>query len=445
MRLRRILHAGYLLQSSSTQIVFDPLFENPFSRNCFAYPAVDFDLQAVRALKLDAVFISHFHDDHCSLESLHHLSRETPIYLFCVFEEIFTMIRELGFAKVYPLRLNETLEVGDFKITVHRALDVDVDSIFQIQCEGLQILNVVDSWIDHEVFEKLAQINWDVVLWPFQTMREIEVLAPSRAKNVSLEIPVEWKKQIQTLNPKYLVPSSCQFIHEDWSWYCWAYFPISYQRFSEQVKAFLPATQVVRLDPARGFKISKSGLSWVEDIEWVKRLTNEVVDYQFDLTGLPPSTAEIAQNFLALSVEETAFIIKFCRDDLVKILNSFEYDEESYFASKQIWKLSVYDHFGVQNSFQYKFQNKQVSFLEEATTPSWVTEVPISRLQSALMNGESLSSMYVRVNDQTFEPEIEAQIQHADPLEDPLLRCLFSRNPLSYQQAQLRRLKASPI
>jgi metal-dependent hydrolase (beta-lactamase superfamily II) len=87
-----------------TRIAFDTIFENPFSRNCHAFPDVRFDHEQIRRQRFDAVFISHFHDDHCSLESLDLLDRATPLYIYCIFEELFDMVRQLGFVHVQPLR-----------------------------------------------------------------------------------------------------------------------------------------------------------------------------------------------------------------------------------------------------------------------------------------------------------------------------------------------------
>ena len=97
LKISRILHAGYVFECNDTLIAFDPIFENPFSRNCYAFPDVRFDHDQIRNLKFAAVFISHFHDDHCSLESLDFLDRMTPIYIYCLFDELFSMVRELGF------------------------------------------------------------------------------------------------------------------------------------------------------------------------------------------------------------------------------------------------------------------------------------------------------------------------------------------------------------
>ncbi|STR27966.1 Uncharacterised protein [Janthinobacterium lividum] len=112
LKISRILHAGYVFECEGTAIAFDPIVENPFSRNCHAFPPVRFDLDAVRRLRWDAVFISHFHDDHCSLDSLDALDRATPIYLYCVFDELFAMLRALGFTQVRRLHVDVPVQVG---------------------------------------------------------------------------------------------------------------------------------------------------------------------------------------------------------------------------------------------------------------------------------------------------------------------------------------------
>jgi L-ascorbate metabolism protein UlaG (beta-lactamase superfamily) len=227
LTISRILHAGYLLECAGTRIAFDTIFENPFSRNCHAFPAVRFDHEQIRRQRFDAVFISHFHDDHCSLESLDLLDRATPLYIYCLFEELFDMVRQLGFTQVHALRLDQPVEVGAFQVVPREAMDADVDSMFQVKAAGLNVLNVVDSWIDDATLAKLAgEGPWDMVLWPFQTMRELEVLTPSRAAAAPPALPEEWLPQLRALKPRYIVPSSCQFLQEPWSWYNLAYFPI---------------------------------------------------------------------------------------------------------------------------------------------------------------------------------------------------------------------------
>ncbi|MBY0453008.1 MAG: MBL fold metallo-hydrolase, partial [Bdellovibrionaceae bacterium] len=101
VKVSRVLHAGYIFECTGTQILFDPLFENPFSRNCFAFPQVAFDTDRIQNLKFDAVFISHYHDDHCSLDSLNLINRETPLYIYCLHDELIQWLKEFGFKNVF--------------------------------------------------------------------------------------------------------------------------------------------------------------------------------------------------------------------------------------------------------------------------------------------------------------------------------------------------------
>ena len=257
MKISRILHAGYVFDSGATRILFDPVFENPFSRNCHAFPDVRFDHAQIRGLRPDAVFISHFHDDHCSMESLDYLDRATPVYLYCLFDELFAMLRALGFVQVHRLEIDVPVRVGAFEIIPRRALDAEVDSMFHIRAEGLNVLNVVDAWMDPETLEQLKPFApWDMVLWPFQTMREVDVIAPSRAARGPVALPEEWPEQLQALAPRHVVPSSCQFRQEPWSWYNHALFPITYRRFADEVGAWLPEARVVRLNPSAAVELS---------------------------------------------------------------------------------------------------------------------------------------------------------------------------------------------
>ncbi|MBC7457726.1 MAG: MBL fold metallo-hydrolase [Bdellovibrionaceae bacterium] len=432
LKISRILHAGYVFEHDQTQIAFDPIFENPFSHNCYAFPSVQFDREKIKKLKFDAVFISHFHDDHCSMESLVCLHRETPIYMYCVHDEMFDLIKLLGFVHVYSLKLDQSIMVGSFEIIPRRALDVDVDSIFQIKAGGRNVLNVVDSWIDDATLDLLVEQGpWDMVLWPFQTMREIEVIAPINALPAPQALPEEWMSQLKKLNPRYVVPSSCQFRAESWSWYNQAFFPISYKHFNQQVTAALPATKMVRLNPSVGVELDSLSLVESTALCWMEPVGDQDVDYVYQPYIQPPSTAEIAQHFAALSDEETHTVYDYCRFGLLEKFRSMDPPAEEYFRVPWGWKLSIYDHNGLVENFYYQLNENQIEQVaEEPSLLKWTTEIPLSKLYAGLVFGESLTSMYIRIN---AGPEV-------DIVDDPLIRCLFNGVFGSYQKAQLKRL-----
>jgi L-ascorbate metabolism protein UlaG (beta-lactamase superfamily) len=444
LHISRILHAGYLFESEGTRIAFDPIFENPFSRNCHAFPAVRFDHEQIRRQRFDAVFISHFHDDHCSLESLDLLDRATPIHLYCLFEELFEMVRALGFDDVRPLRLDTAVRVGPFTVTPRIAMEPDVDSMFQVEAGGLKVLNVVDSWIDPDTLPALAGHGpWDMVLWPFQTMREIEVLSPSRASPAPAQLPAEWIAQLQALNPRHVVPSSCQFLQEPWSWYNHAFFPISYRQFQAEVEAALPDARVVRMNPSVSLRLDRDGLTPAASLGWVLPVGEQEVDYAYDPLALPPPTGEIARHFPALDAAQAGRVAAYCRTGLLDKYRAMELPEESYFEQPRLWRLSVFDHEGTRTDWHYRVEGDGIEpVAADAGSLSWTTEIPAAKLYAALELGESLTSMYMRINDQRFDAATELDLETAELVDDPLIRCLFNDAFGAYQAAQLRRLKA---
>lgn len=444
LKISRILHAGYLFACEDTVIAFDPIVENPFSRNCHAFPGVRFDHEQVRQLRLDAVFISHFHDDHLSLESLDFLDRATPIYLYCIFDELFEMIRALGFARVERLQVDVAVQVGAIEIIPRRALDDDVDSLFQVRAGGMNVLNVVDSWIGPGTLAQLAALApWDMVLWPFQAMREVAVIAPTLARPARATLPDDWIAQLQVLNPRYIVPSSCQFVQEDWSWYNHAMFPVTYRQFAREVGAAVPAATVVRLDPSVSVLLDADGLVPAAPLPWVIPVGPQDVDFDYRPGVAPPATADIARRFPALNEHDTALVLDFCRHGLLARYRDMELAEDSYFQQPRLWRLSLYGHDGSVTVLHYRIDADLIDLVpspDPGEAPSWTTELPLAKCHAALVLGESLTSMYLRINDAQFDAATLAELEEADIVDDPLIRCLFNDAIGAYQAAQLQRL-----
>jgi len=443
LTISRILHAGYVFDCDGVRIAFDTIFENPFSHNCHAFPAVRFDTAQIRRERFDAVFISHFHDDHCSLDSLDLLDRATPIYLYCIFDALFDMIRQLGFTHVQALSLNEAVGIGPFRVTPREAMDADVDTMFQVQAAGMNVLNVVDSWIDEGTLAQLvAEGPWDMVLWPFQTMREIEVLAPSRAASAPATLPEEWLAQLRALAPRYIVPSSCQFVQEPWSWYNRAFFPITYAQFAREVGAAVPDARVVRMDPSVSMRLDRASLAPAPALAWVLPVGPQDVDYAYEGNAAPPPTAAIARHFAPLTAAQRARVDAYCASGLLEEYGEVEAGGD-YFDVPRIWQLSVFDHAGVATQWRYRLAPGGAALLDDsAGPPGWTTELPAAKLYAALELGESLTSMYMRINDTVFDAATERALMDADVVDDPLIRCLFSSTFGAYQAAQLRRLLA---
>lgn len=441
LRLSRIFHAGYVLAYKNTQILFDPLFESPFSRNGFSHPPVKINSSLLEEQSWDAVFISHYHDDHCSLESLKHISKSTPLYVYCVHEELFTLLRDFGFECVYPLELGLPITLGSISIIPTRALDADVDCLLQIFVEEFKILNVVDAWIDENTLQALAQkAPWDLVLWPFQTMQELQVLSPSRAQWSDGELPIEWKEQLLKLGAHCIIPSACQFIHEDWSWYRSYFFPISYHKFSSTLAEWGIPSNVLRLEPGQSVIISPQSIKRSASLPWIEPLHDSLVDYTYSPHQAIPHTREIAWHFPQLSVSEKNIIDLFCKIEIPQ--RWLKLNAQS--PKPQNWKLSLYGHKDEDAVFYYQIEEDRIRPVDPIPDSllEWHTEIPVQRLLGAITHGETLSSLYIRINDQKFSADTEEKLAKMDLTDDPLLRCLYEGVFANYQRAQL--LKMTP-
>jgi len=353
------------------------------------------------------------------------------------------MVRQLGFTQVHSLALDRAVEVGPFSVTPREAMDAEVDSMFQVRAAGMNVLNVVDSWIDDGTLAQLvAQGPWDMVLWPFQTMRELEVLAPTRHAAAPPGLPEEWIAQLKALRPRSVVPSSCQFLQEPWSWYNRAFFPISYARFAQEVGAALPDARIVRLDPSVSVRLDAGSLHTAPPLPWVIPVGPQDVDYVYEGNAAPPPTAEIARHYAPLGGQEQARVTDYCRHELAAKYGGTEADCD-YFDQPRIWRLSVFDHEGRACDYHYRLDGGRAALVDAGAAPlGWTTEIPAAKLYAALELGESLTSMYMRINGAVFDADTERALLDAGIVDDPLIRCLFGDTFGAYQAAQLRRLLA---
>jgi hypothetical protein len=229
---------------------------------------------------------------------------------------------------------------------------------------------------------------------------------------------------------------------ENWSWYNRAFFPISYRQFKNQMRSFLPDVRVIRMNPGISVEVQADQIFWKDPLSWILPVGDQDVDYIYDPQMEPQSTEEIAQQFEALNADETKIVLEYCEKGLMEQYHKLEMPENSYFDKPRIWRLALVDSQGKTQFFFYQVHQNKIR-LSDSTEASigWTTEVPMTRMFGALKNGESLTSMYIRVNNENFDAEVEREIQEADIMEDPLIRCLFTGVFGAYQRAQLHQIQ----
>jgi hypothetical protein len=208
------------------------------------------------------------------------------------------------------------------------------------------------------------------------------------------------------------------------------------------VAVALPDAQVVRLDPSNSVLLDARSLRPAPPLSWVIPVGEQGGDYVYEGNAAPPHTADIARQFAPLTEAQRARVMDYCRSGLLEKYGTVEAASE-YFDQPRIWQLSIYDHTGEVTQFRYRLEPGGMAYPDDSGAPiGWSTEIPATKLYAALELGESLTSMYMRINDTIFDADTERDLAQADVVDDPLIRCLFSDTFGAYQAAQLRRLLA---
>lgn len=230
-------------------------------------------------------------------------------------------------------------------------------------------------------------------------------------------------------------------MQEPWSWYNRAFFPITYAQFTREVQAALPAAQVVRLDPSVSVRLDADGLHPAAPLAWVIPVGGQDVDYDYQGNAAPPPTGDIARHFAALTATQMQRVLDYCLSELPQKYGAVEASSD-YFDTPRTWRLSLFDHHGEVTRFHYRLAEDAATLVDgaDAVPLGWSTELPAAKLYGALEQGESLTTMYMRINAETFDADTERDLADADVVDDPLIRCLFSDTFGAYQAAQLRRL-----
>lgn len=109
-------HQGWLLSTATTNVLVDPLLTERFGHGGLlglVYPPRRIDL--ARFPPIDAVVLTHEHDDHFDIPSLNRIARSIPVYLSARSSvAAHEILADMGFS-VRPLHCEQPLRIGDLR------------------------------------------------------------------------------------------------------------------------------------------------------------------------------------------------------------------------------------------------------------------------------------------------------------------------------------------
>ncbi len=164
MKLTFITNACCIYEADGFRLLSDPwLTESCFMGQWLHDPPITTKPEDLAGV--DALYISHIHEDHCDPETLRHFRR--GIKIVCL-DDRFTAphLRRMGFSNAWALPDGMLHSIGPFALTIfgpfckHPHVDCEVgnviDSALLIKHEGVKVLNLNDNTPTVAVAEKLA-------------------------------------------------------------------------------------------------------------------------------------------------------------------------------------------------------------------------------------------------------------------------------------------------
>jgi hypothetical protein len=259
MKCTFVGHATWLVQAGRGTILMDPLLAPEFRDGLFEVcPTRRVRIERLPAI--DAIVLSHAHRDHFDLATLAALDRSAQVYTPDS-PQIRHALRRLGFHKVTIVDARSFHTTGDLQ-TVFMPWSESASESGAVFSDGeVSFWNQVDTHVSADAIEKLRRAVGavDLVAHGYQCMLETEALHPR-----SVEFPLEGYGSIlhraKLLAPRALVPASNGYrVRGPGEWLNRFKFPISRERFVEDVGRMLPATRTFIANPGDVLEVGRRG------------------------------------------------------------------------------------------------------------------------------------------------------------------------------------------
>jgi UDP-MurNAc hydroxylase len=230
MKITNFGGATALLEHKGKKILFDPwLDDGIFHGSWYHYPPLNIGVEALG--RLDYVYISHIHEDHCSAETIRHINPDAEIILIDRepnFVARFLKTNNFHFKEIHlvkprtKLELEPGLVVDMIEPDPANEMARVIDSALMICWDDFILYNANDcqpysAGIQY-ILENYAQV--DLALLPYSggsgypscylnLSDEEKATEKTRILNARL---ASFIQNVRTLNPKYVLPFADQYV-----------------------------------------------------------------------------------------------------------------------------------------------------------------------------------------------------------------------------------------
>jgi L-ascorbate metabolism protein UlaG (beta-lactamase superfamily) len=241
-------HACWIIETSAGCLLTDPVFFDPFEEGTVvSCPRRQIHVEQLPALQ--GVFVSHRHLDHFDFPSLVVLDRNLPVY--CPADPLLVYgLRYLGFTRLHFLEPFISQRLGNVRLLPTPSLNRDVQECgLVVQDDRGTLFHQVDTFLAPEAVRRLQHevgpLDIHLTMYASQNFGFFESQRQPTAAMYSINLNTALQ-----LQARCVVPASAGFrFTDDLAWLNRHVFPISRERFVNDLQRLAPALHTEIINP----------------------------------------------------------------------------------------------------------------------------------------------------------------------------------------------------
>jgi UDP-MurNAc hydroxylase len=290
MRVTLLGHASVLVEMTGAVCLMDPVFFDPFEEGA----VVSCPARAVHVDKLPAIdllVVSHRHPDHSDIASLARLPRDCDA--ICPADPLIVYgLKQLGFKRVHPVEPMGEISSADFELYPTRSETTSLREFGMVfRDRGGVFFNKVDIFVSdatiQAIRDRFGQVDLLLAMYASQNFEFFE----SRTTDFPYATHRRNLETALAIAPRMVAPGSAGFrFTGDHSWFNAFLFPISAQRFVDDLRRLDPAMEASLMGPGDVFEIGGDGVRYLPGASpYAATLCDDRSLIEFDPTApIPP-------------------------------------------------------------------------------------------------------------------------------------------------------------